>query len=284
MPKSSKRFILSNEKLNSHGFRVITSGIDITDFLKNPVMYWMHEYPKEGNADKGLPIGFWEDVRFNGDELSAIPVFDDNDDFAMKIYYKVEHGTIRAASVALDPIQVDANKSNWTEGQTKPTLLKSKLSEASIVDRGSNSDAVTLNHNSNNVYLKSNPRLMETSTSESTENSKQSSGHPPATLAIMNNAVAAGKFTQSEADKILSMTTNTPSVLSALKEIVKTTPIKPQNIEGKYHHILVDLAATKSYDEIEKTEKGGFIELKRSAPELYKAKFFEKHGRLPAVV
>jgi len=35
MPKSSKRFILSNENLNSHGFVVKTDGIDLTAFKNN---------------------------------------------------------------------------------------------------------------------------------------------------------------------------------------------------------------------------------------------------------
>lgn len=87
MPKSSKRFLLSNEKLNSHGFRVITSGIDLTNFKKNPVMYWLHVYPKDDGSEKGLPIGFWDDIEVNGTELTGVPVFDDSDEFAMKIYH-----------------------------------------------------------------------------------------------------------------------------------------------------------------------------------------------------
>ncbi|MBS1526715.1 MAG: hypothetical protein JST19_13745 [Bacteroidetes bacterium] len=288
MPKSSKRFVLSTDKVNSHGFRVIVSGIDIANFLKNPVMYWMHIYPSDKNEDvnKGMPIGYWDDVQRTATELSAIPVFDDNDELAMKLYHKVEHGTLRAASVGLIPIEVDTNKANWAPGQTLPTFLRSRLGEASLVDRGSDSDAVALS--ANGKILKLSDEIfkgtdMKTNDQE-TPDSNDAAQFSAELLAIVQNAVNAGKLTRSEADKMLKIANNSPAVEDSIKGVIKAQPIKPENISGKFHHRLISLAATKSYDEIKNKESGGLNDLMYEAPELYKAKFFEKFGRLPAAI
>ncbi|HVS92453.1 MAG TPA: hypothetical protein VHE59_10490 [Mucilaginibacter sp.] len=289
MPKSTKRFILSNDKLNSHGFRVLTRGIDLTDFRKNPVMYWMHDYPKSDNGDKekGLPIGYWDDIQITDTELSAVPVFDDNDEFAMKLYHKVEHGTIRAASVAIEPVQLDTNKANWLPGQKLPTLVKSRLDEASIVDRGSNRDAVTMSAGST-VYLKLSENAfnnldIEKNMNQTPVNTPQGD-FSPELLDIMQNAIQAGKLTKDQADNMLKIANNSQEVEVAVKKAIRTQPINPDNIRGKFHHTLIDVAANKSYDEIQKSSPGTLIDLAEVAPALYKAKFFEKHGRLPAAL
>jgi hypothetical protein len=150
MPKSTKRFVLSTSQLNSHGFRSLTEGVDLTDFIANPIMYWLHTTPEGKSSEELLPIGFWEDIKKEGDEITAVPNFDDNDEFAMKIYNKAEHGTLRAASVEVEPIAVDADKKNWVKGQKLPTVTRWKIGEASIVDRGSNKGAlVKLKHKDN---------------------------------------------------------------------------------------------------------------------------------------
>jgi hypothetical protein len=293
MPKSTKRFILSNEKLNSRGFIVITAGIDYSDFLKNPVMYWMHQYPQGEKVQQNLPIGFWADLQVDGTNLTAVPVFNDNDDFAMKIYNMVEHGTIRAASVAIDPVKFDTDKANWVTGQKLPTVLKSILSEVSIVDRGANSDAVTFNGNSTAfIKLSKNADQFEDTPTPASKKALDGGDDSmqcgdgcltPEMTAIVKNSIAAGKFTKPEMDKILSIATKAPEVISALKGIIRSTPIKPENIHGKYHHTLITMAANKSYDEINRTGTG-MRGLGADAPELYKAKFFEKHGRMPGVL
>ena len=144
MPKSSKRFTISDSRLNSHGFRMLTSGADIEDFKNNPIMYWMHVYPTGEKPDERLPIGFWEDIQVEGDKITAIPNFDDSDTFAMTVYNKVEHGTLRACSAGAEPVELSSDSADLVKGQTLPTFIKWILREASIVDRGSNAGAVAL--------------------------------------------------------------------------------------------------------------------------------------------
>jgi hypothetical protein len=281
MPKSTKRFILSNEKLNSHGFRVITAGIDLTNFKKNPVMFWMHK----DNSENGLPIGFWSDIQVNGTELSAIPNFDDSDELAMKIYNKVEHGTIRAAICALDPVKLDTDKANWLPGQKLPTMLKSKLMEASIVKRGSNPDAVTLNMNGSQSFIRLSAGTeinMLMAARSDTNQPTDEPQHSEQTKKILVNASLAGKITADQMGLFLKMPADKETV-QALHYIIKSTPINQTGeLDGKLHHSLIK-QARRSYDDIYKNVSGGLNDLKKNATELYRAKVFEGTGQLPAI-
>lgn len=137
MKKSSKRFTLSSERKNSQGFRVRTAGVELNDFLKNPILLWMHQRPKGENANEILPLGYWDDIKVDGDKITGIPVFDDTDPFAMKIANKVENGTIKMASAGLRPIEFAAeNGEDW--------LIKSALVEGTLCDIGSNGDALAV--------------------------------------------------------------------------------------------------------------------------------------------
>lgn len=135
MKKSTKRFVLSTEAKNSHGFRVRTAGIDLSQYERNPIMLFMHKRPTEQRADQILPLGNFVDLEVRNSQLTGVPCFDESDDFAMKIYHKVENGTIRMASVGLDP-------DVWEKTDDELWLEKSILNEVSICDIGSNSDAL----------------------------------------------------------------------------------------------------------------------------------------------
>jgi hypothetical protein len=137
MKKSSKRFPINTEVINGNGFRVSTAGIDLSHFNLNPLLLWMHKRPKGESKDEILPLGYWEDVELRDGQLTGIPVFDDEDDFAMKIYKKVENGSIRAGSAGLKPVLFEMKDGEkWLE--------KSILKEASICDMGSNHESVSV--------------------------------------------------------------------------------------------------------------------------------------------
>jgi len=144
MPKSSKRFILSNSGLNSYGFRLLTEGADLSDFNSNPIMLWMHNRAFRGTNDEVLPLGYWDDIKIEGDEISAVPFFDDNDEYAMKIYHKVENGTLRTCSSGAIPIETSEDPKHLLPGQTYATVSKWKLKEASITDIGANPGALAV--------------------------------------------------------------------------------------------------------------------------------------------
>ena len=137
MKKSTRRFPISTEAKNSNGFRVRTAGINLADFKTNPLLLWMHIRPKGEKADEILPLGYWEDIELKDGQITGVPVFDDTDDFAMKIFKKVENGTIKMASAGLLPLEfVEVDGEKWLE--------KSVLKEASMCDIGSNSESVAV--------------------------------------------------------------------------------------------------------------------------------------------
>lgn len=118
-------------------------------------MYWMHAYPTGEKIDEHLPIGYWDEIKIDGDDITAVPVFDDSDPFAMKIYKKVEHGTLRATSAGAlpKPGGLSADPLDMVEGQTLPTFKLWWLKEVSICDRGSNAGAVALKYKGKMVVL-----------------------------------------------------------------------------------------------------------------------------------
>lgn len=123
-------FIVSDESLNTHGFVILTAGIDYADFARNPIMYYMHD------RNKGV-IGRWENIRVDGSNLLMDAVFDDSTAFGQQIKKQVENGFLRCASIGIDePQMADINGVQ--------TVVKCRLREVSIVDIPANRSAVKL--------------------------------------------------------------------------------------------------------------------------------------------
>lgn len=145
--------VISNSKLNSYGFRVITAGIDIKQYLRNPILLWMHNRPFRGTTDEVLPLGNVVNLRVDGDNLVGELKFDETDDFAKKIKAKWDAGVIKMVSPGLDMLEISSDPENLIPGQTRPTVTKSKLREVSLVDIGSNDDALALYNNGKLINL-----------------------------------------------------------------------------------------------------------------------------------
>lgn len=137
----AKDVIISTSGLNCYGGRVLTTGIDITQFKRNPVLLWMHRRSFERDA---MPIGRIENLRIDGDRLIGTPVFDPNDEFAQKIKDKWENVFLRMASAGLSIVEISHAPEYLLQGQTRATIIRSRLEEVSIVDIGGNDDALQL--------------------------------------------------------------------------------------------------------------------------------------------
>jgi hypothetical protein len=144
----SKEVIISSSKLNSFKFRVLTQGIDIAQYQRNPILLWMHK-----RADDVLPIGRVENLRFEGDNLIGTPVFDETDEFAKKIKAKWDGGFLRMVSPGLDPVETSSDPKHLLPGQKKATVTRSKLVEISVVDAGANDDALVLYRDGQRINL-----------------------------------------------------------------------------------------------------------------------------------
>lgn len=138
MKKSTKRFVISSSKVNSKGFAVDPKGIELADYEKNPLMLWMHQRPTGKSKDEVLPIGNWVDLMVDEKgNLTGVPAFDESDPFAMQLFHKVENGTLRMASAGLKP-------KRWALINGVKTLVASSLAEISLVDIGSDPDALAV--------------------------------------------------------------------------------------------------------------------------------------------
>ncbi len=140
----AKDFIINTESVNCYGGRVLTAGIDTAQFDRNPLLLFMH---KRGIHENILPIGRVENLRKEGGKLIGTPVFDEEDTFAAEISRKWEKGFIRMCSPGLEPIEFSSAPEHILQGQTRATVVRSKLVEVSIVDMGGNDDALQLYHN-----------------------------------------------------------------------------------------------------------------------------------------
>lgn len=136
-----KDVIISTSGLNSYGSRVLTEGIDLAQYKRNPIILWMHRRCWEGDS---MPIGRMTNIRKDGDLLIGTPEFDMNDEFAKKIAQKWDKDFLRMASAGIEIKEVSVEPSMLVPGQTRPTVTKSKLVEVSIVDIGANDDALRL--------------------------------------------------------------------------------------------------------------------------------------------
>ena len=139
-----RTFILSDESVNSYGFRVLTDGISIADFEKNPVMLWNHGRSYMDNKDTILPIGHWENIRKEGDKLLADANFDMDDEFAAKIARKVERKDINACSICFGDYTESDDPADLVIGQTRNTVKTCSLMEVSICDIPSNKNAISM--------------------------------------------------------------------------------------------------------------------------------------------
>lgn len=131
-------FVLHDETVNTYGFRMLTSGANLEEFRKNPVILLNHK-------DWELPIGRWENIRIEGTQILADALFDEKDDVAVKIACKVEGGFLRMASMgAWPPEEVSDAEELKLPGQTLPTVTRWTAREASIVTIGANHNALVL--------------------------------------------------------------------------------------------------------------------------------------------
>lgn len=115
---------------------MLTSGVNLDEFRKNPVMLLNHN-------DYSLPIGRWENIRIVGGKILADAVFDEKDERAAEVMRKVDNDFIRMASIGAWPPEEKSDAySLMLPGQRYPTVTKWTVREASIVTIGANHNAL----------------------------------------------------------------------------------------------------------------------------------------------
>ena len=140
-----KRVRITNESLNSYGTRILTSGMDVEQYRRNPVLLYMHE--------RGQVIGYMKDIAVEGGEVTGEPVFDCATELSRRCKKQWEFGSLKMVSAGLDILELDDSRDLLVEGQTSPTISRSKLFEVSVVDIGANDDALQLTQNGRIITL-----------------------------------------------------------------------------------------------------------------------------------
>ena len=142
---TSNRVRLTNDSLNSYGTRVLTDGLDIEQYNRNPVLLWMHQ--------RGQVIGTLTDIQKEHGEITAQLNFDEASELSQRCKKQWEFGSLRMVSVGIDILEWSDDPNLAVEGQTMATITKSKLTEVSVVDIGANDDAIRLNYQGQQLNL-----------------------------------------------------------------------------------------------------------------------------------
>jgi HK97 family phage prohead protease len=129
-----KPFVFNDEnQANSYGFRILTAGISLKRFKKNPMMLDQHY-----NSTSSV-LGKWDNLKAENDLLLGEPVFDLDDEAALKVSGKVERGFINSCSMGITFKREDLKIIG-----TELIMEKCELYECSIVAVPSNANSIRL--------------------------------------------------------------------------------------------------------------------------------------------
>lgn len=141
----SKRVRITNDSLNSYGSRVLTAGMSVEQYCRNPVLLYMHQ--------RGNVIGFVKDLKIENGEVTGELVFDEATELSKRCKKQFKFGSLRMVSAGIDILEWSDQPEHLVQGQTRPTITKSKLYEVSLVDVGSNDDALVLMKDGKQITL-----------------------------------------------------------------------------------------------------------------------------------
>lgn len=150
-------FIVNDENIvNEYGYRVMTDGISLKQYKRNPVVLFIHDrgFTKPNGANGSEVIGRAIKLWKKDGQLIATVEFDVDDKFAKKIAGKVDRGYIKMASIYADVKETSIEPEDVLPGQVFETVTKSKLTEISIVDIGGNDNALKLSMDGKRIKLK----------------------------------------------------------------------------------------------------------------------------------
>lgn len=140
-------FILNDEGLNTYGWRVLTNGILLGRFEKNPVMLWNHDagdgWDEDANAHEKV-LGKWTKLRIEDRKLIGTPVFDEESPIARALKAKVEAGIVSATSLRIERRKTSDDPNDLLYGQTLPTVTECELIEVSFVTIPANPNTTRL--------------------------------------------------------------------------------------------------------------------------------------------
>lgn len=139
------RVRLTNDTLNSYGYRVLTDGVDTTQYERNPILLYMHS--------RGLAIGLIKDIKKENGEITGELAFDEATDLSRQCKQQWEFGSLRMVSIGFEVIETSEAAELIVPGQRFATVTKARLIEVSLVDIGANNDAIRLHKDGQLITL-----------------------------------------------------------------------------------------------------------------------------------
>lgn len=137
-----KKVRISDESVNCYGTRILTSGIDLAQYERNPVMLYMHE--------RGKVVGLVKNVKVEKGELLGELEFDMASDLSKQLAKQYEFGSLRMVSANFLVLETSDDEALVVEGQSRQTVTKCQLFEVSCVDIGGNANALVLSDSEGN--------------------------------------------------------------------------------------------------------------------------------------
>ena len=131
-----KKVRISDESVNCYGTRILTSGIDLTQYQRNPVLLYMHE--------RGKVVGVVSHLEVKDGELLGELEFDKASPLSVQLEKQYQFGSLRMVSADFRILETSDDKSLAMEGQEYVTVTRCELFEVSAVDIGGNDNALVL--------------------------------------------------------------------------------------------------------------------------------------------
>lgn len=139
------RVRLTNDTLNSYGYRVLTEGVDTTQYERNPILLYMH--------CRRLAIGLIKDIKKENGEITGELSFDEATDLSRQCKKQWEFGSLRMVSIGFEVVETSDAAELIVPGQRYATVTKARLIEVSLVDIGANNDAIRLHKDGQLITL-----------------------------------------------------------------------------------------------------------------------------------
>lgn len=136
--KIDKDFVLSDSSQNVYGFKLLTDGYLIDEYLKNPIGYYGHK------KDDG-PLVKWYDVRLDGDSIIGKPEVNLLHPRGQRTVDEVNSGFLKCASMGKLTV-LDYELEDNPEDPENPTMVATKWynKETSLVDNPGNRNAMAV--------------------------------------------------------------------------------------------------------------------------------------------
>lgn len=284
-----KRVRISNESVNCYGFRVLTAGIDMEQYKRNPVLLYMHE--------RGNVVGYVNDLKVENDEITGELMFDCASEQSERCQKQFEFGSLRMVSAGLEIIETSEDPTMLVPGQTRPTITKSRLFEVSVADVGANDDAIVLEKDGKRIMLSKDGTcglpLITHNNNQSNKDMEQKVialqlGLPEtATENEINAKLAQLKALQQENETLKA---EKQTLAEARIAQLVDTAIAEKRLDAQHKEQFVKLGAQIGAEELEKTLQAMKPQVKLSAmlghqgsaPESASEKTYTKLSEVPA--